>query len=200
MNYLAHLALSGSDEELMAGNFMGDSLRGVDIHAFPKKIQEGIALHRLIDHFTDHHPVFIRAKKVFAGQFDKYSGALTDVCFDHFLGKDFSFYFGKDLQEFAFSCYRATGKYYFLFPEKAKQFYQYMVQNNILFSYSKAETLEKVFTGMTYRINERAPLFMAYPVFLEHYNELAACFAAFFPELMDACSEFLRRGNSPAQL
>jgi acyl carrier protein phosphodiesterase len=191
MNYLAHLALSGEDEEIKAGNFLGDSLRGTDIKTFPPKVQFGIKLHRFIDNFTDHHPAFIKAKKFFTSEFDKYSGAIVDVCFDHFLAVHFNEYFNKDLQQFAYNCYRDTGKFYFLYPEKGKQFYQYMVQNNILFSYSHRETIEKVLSGMTYRIKEKALLYKAYPTFLDNYDALDDLFQEFFPEVMNGCSQFL---------
>lgn len=193
MNYLAHLALSGDDEEIMAGNFIGDSLKGVHINTFPKKVQHGIHLHRLIDDFTDHHPEFLRAKKIFAGEFDKYSGALVDVFFDHFVARGFDLYFQKDLQQFAFKCYRDLGQYYFLFPEKAKQFYQYMVQNNILFHYVNEEWIEKVLNGMTYRINEKALLYNAFPLFLDNYIFLEERFNLFFPQLKRECEQFLMR-------
>jgi acyl carrier protein phosphodiesterase len=193
MNYLAHLSLSGNDGQIMAGNFIGDSMRGIDLHSFPPHIQKGIHLHRFIDDFTDHHQEFIKAKKYFSVEFDKYrySGALVDIFFDHFLATHFSRYFKGDLQEFAYHCYTILGQHYFIFPEKAKHFFQYMVQNNILFNYSRTEGIEKVLEGMTYRINEKALLFNAFPIFLSHYRELEKHFENFFPELMHACADFL---------
>lgn len=193
MNYLAHLSLSGRDEEILAGNYMGDSLRGIDVRTFPQKIQRGIQLHRFIDSFTDHHPVFLSAKKIFAPQFDKYSGAIADVCFDHFLGKNYGALHSADLQHFAYSCYRDLGKYYFLFPDKAKQFYQYMVQNNILFNYSKKEGVERVLKGMTHRIGEKALLYNAYPIFLERYDELESAFLEFYPAVTAGCEAFMQQ-------
>ncbi len=191
MNYLAHLALSGNDEEIMAGNFIGDSLRGIDISVFSPKIQKGIHLHRFIDNFTDHHPEFIKAKKVFSASFDKYSGALVDIFFDHFLASDFKYYFKQDLQQFAVQCYNSLEKYYHLLPERAQMFYRFMIDNNILFNYSKPETIREVLSGMTHRIQEKALLFNAIPIFLKHYDELRENFRIFFPELMSACHQFL---------
>lgn len=191
MNYLAHLALSEGDEEVLSGNFIGDSLRGIDVNEYPPKIQLGIRLHRFIDSFTDHHPLFIEAKKIFSSKFDKYSGAIVDICFDHFLAKNFLLIYHIELQQFAFSCYRDTGKFFYMFPEKAQQFYQYMVQNNILFNYSTEEGIEKVLTGMTFRLGERILLYEAYPIFLDNYKKLEEIFFKFFPELQHACKNFL---------
>lgn len=70
MNYLAHFALSGTEEEIIVGNYIGDSLRGVNTKNFSERVQMGIKLHRFIDDYTDHHPVFILAKKCFSGEFE----------------------------------------------------------------------------------------------------------------------------------
>jgi acyl carrier protein phosphodiesterase len=186
MNYLAHLALSGNDEQLIAGNYIGDSLRGVDVKSFPPQIQLGIFLHRFIDDFTDHHPIFISAKKVFTAKFDKYSGTIVDVCFDHFLAKNFELWYSSPLQDFAFKKYQELGKYYYLFPEKAKMFYQYMVQNNILFNYSRKEGILKVLEGLTQRLGNRVALFEAFEIFLGDYAQLESLFLEFYPELKAA--------------
>ena len=56
MNYLGHLYFSKNDFELMYYNLFGDFVKGSDLSRFPIKIQEGIRLHREIDHYIDHHP------------------------------------------------------------------------------------------------------------------------------------------------
>ena len=53
MNYLAHLFLSGDDEELLIGNFIGDSVKGNDVDDFREGVKGGILLHRSIDSYTD---------------------------------------------------------------------------------------------------------------------------------------------------
>ena len=56
MNFLAHIYLSGNDNEITIGNFIADGIRGKDYKKYPKDIQTGILLHRQIDTFTDAHP------------------------------------------------------------------------------------------------------------------------------------------------
>ena len=58
MNYLAHVYLSGSDEFLCIGNFIGDHVKGKAYFDYPETIQNGILLHRKIDYFTDQHFLF----------------------------------------------------------------------------------------------------------------------------------------------
>ena len=57
MNFLAHIYLSGEDQELKIGNFIADSVKGKKFAQFPERIQQGITLHRKIDSYTDSHPI-----------------------------------------------------------------------------------------------------------------------------------------------
>jgi len=45
MNYLAHLYLSGSNEHVLVGNFIADSVKGSKHKDYPYDIQRGILLH-----------------------------------------------------------------------------------------------------------------------------------------------------------
>ena len=183
MNYLAHLCLSGNNEGVIIGNFIGDSLKGIKSTTYSKEIQRGIQLHRFIDHYTDHHSDFLTSKRIFSGQFDKYSGVLIDIFFDHFLAINFKFYFNTDLQHFADKCYSIILKNIEIIPPRAKDFYYYMVKNNILFEYKNPESIKMVLNGITHRINFLFPLNQSYDIFLKHYEEIGNHFNSFFPDL-----------------
>ena len=51
MNFLAHIFLSGNDEEVMIGNFIADAVKGRDYLGYSDGIVKGILLHRRIDAF-----------------------------------------------------------------------------------------------------------------------------------------------------
>jgi acyl carrier protein phosphodiesterase len=191
LNYLAHFCLSGQDEEIIVGNFIGDSLKGISVDSFPKKIQIGIHLHRHIDNFTDHHTEFIAAKKIFSSQFDKFSGALTDIFFDHFLAVHFNIFYAEDLQTFANNCYQTIKNHYEILPQRAKDFFYYMKKNNILFNYIHTSTIEKVLIGMSHRIKHQINLAEALPTLLLHYQEIEHHFLSFYPSLQITCKDFL---------
>ena len=63
MNFLAHLYLSGNDENIMIGNFIGDHVKGNNFLKYDESIIFGIKLHRMIDAFTDSHPLVEESKK-----------------------------------------------------------------------------------------------------------------------------------------
>lgn len=61
MNFLAHTYLSGENDDLKIGNFLGDFVKGrlnkLSQNQYTEGIIKGIALHREIDYFTDNHPI-----------------------------------------------------------------------------------------------------------------------------------------------
>ena len=53
MNFLFHMLLSGNDEQLLVGNFMGDFVKGPLQERFEPRIRQGVMLHRKIDSYDD---------------------------------------------------------------------------------------------------------------------------------------------------
>jgi acyl carrier protein phosphodiesterase len=88
MNFLAHLYLSGDDKDVMLGNLIADSVKGKDYLAYRPGIQEGILLHRKIDHFTDEHPVVERSKHLLRPKYHKFAGVVTDMFYDPTTGRN----------------------------------------------------------------------------------------------------------------
>ncbi len=66
MNYLAHIFLSGNDDDVLIGNFIGDYVKGKDFNNYPAGIQKGILLHRRIDTYTDRHKIIHQSMSYFA--------------------------------------------------------------------------------------------------------------------------------------
>jgi len=87
MNYLAHAYLSGGSDEVLIGNFIGDSVKGKQYLNYRAQVQEGILIHRQIDFFTDNHALVKQCAGHFRQAYGRYSGIVTDVIFDHFLAK-----------------------------------------------------------------------------------------------------------------
>ena len=57
MNFLAHVFLSGNNENLILGNLIADSVKGKMIDLFADEVKKGILLHRMIDTYTDNHAI-----------------------------------------------------------------------------------------------------------------------------------------------
>ena len=101
MNFLAHIYLSGDDDQIKIGNFMADSIRGHSYENYPSDIKKGILLHRAIDSFTDMHPIYRKSKHRLHEKYGHYSGVIMDIFYDHFLAKNWIKYSDENLEDYA---------------------------------------------------------------------------------------------------
>jgi acyl carrier protein phosphodiesterase len=187
LNYLAHSFLSYQHTDLIIGNFIADSIQGNRFEGLTANIIKGITLHRKIDVFTDTHPIFLTSKYRFRKDFDKYSGVLTDIFYDHFLAKNFSLYSSLSLQQHADNIYDLLKNNHNYLPEPAKRFYTYMTERNVLFYYSSLVGIEIVLTHLSDRIRNRYELQLALPILQNNYEEIEQEFFIFFDDLMAFC-------------
>lgn len=187
MNYLAHSFLSYQKTDLIIGNFIADSIQGNRFEGLTEGIIKGITLHRKIDVFTDSHPIFLTSKRRFSKDFDKYSGVLMDIFYDHYLAKNFSLYSSVSLQEYADGIYGLLKLNYEYLPLHAKRFYGYMTERNILYHYSSLIGIETVLTHLSNRIKNRFELHLAVPILEKDYIEIEKEFFIFFDDLQAFC-------------
>lgn len=187
MNYLAHSYLSYKQPELIIGNFIADSMQGNNFEGLTEGIIQGIRLHRKIDVFTDSHPIYLTSKHRFSKAFDKYSGVLMDIIYDHFLAKNFHLYSAQSLQEHVTFLYNLLEENFEYLPEPAKRFYGYMTERNILFRYSSLDGIEIVLTHLSQRIRNRFELQKAIPILEKEYKEIEEEFFLFFDDLQAFC-------------
>ena len=188
MNYLAHLFLSANIEGLIIGNFIGDSVKGDDYLDYPEPIKNGIILHRKIDNFTDHHSIIHDAKHYFKPEFDKYSGVLIDVYFDHFLAKNFYKFSQISLADFEINIQILLKNNFMYLNSKSKLFYEYMLKHDILSANTQLSAIEKVLNGITHRIEHRSELVKSITIFNDNYDALEQLFFVFWNEI----SEYIR--------
>lgn len=193
MNYLAHLYLSFNDEEIMVGNFIADAVKGRQIEAFPEKIRAGIKLHRLIDEFTDTHPVVEMSKSRIRANYRKYSGVVIDMYFDHYLAANWSEFSNQTLQQFTKNSYRMLFRYYVLMPARMKRILPMMAAGNWLASYAETENIGLALQGMSHRTKFISGIENGGADLKIHYQDLENDFRKFFPELMIFSSSFLSK-------
>ncbi|CAN5212090.1 acyl carrier protein phosphodiesterase [soil metagenome] len=184
MNYLAHFYLSGSNEDLLVGNFIADSIHGNKLESFRDGVREGIRMHREIDFFTDHHAVTSRSKDLLRPTYNHFSGVIVDIFYDHFLAKNWSKYSNEPLSSYSQRIYGIMEKYFEEFPEDAKRMFPYMKKNNWLVIYSEVEGIRKVLTGMSRRIKAESKLETATDALILYYDLFEQDFLEFFPEII----------------
>jgi acyl carrier protein phosphodiesterase len=192
MNYLAHAFLSFDEADILTGNMISDFVKGKRKLDYPPSVQKGIYLHRLIDSFTDSHPVTSRAKEFFRSAYRLYSGAFVDIVYDHFLALDHKqFVPWEGLENFARRTYDTLDGKTRLFPLSFQKMYPYMKSGNWLYNYRLKSGMRQSFGGLVHRAAYLDDPVPAYNIFNEHYAELSDCYTQFFPELKEYAFHWL---------
>jgi acyl carrier protein phosphodiesterase len=190
MNFLAHQYLSGSDQGLRLGNFIGDMVKGSKWKAFPKHIQKGVLLHRSIDDFTDHHPTVKSSAKLLHPYLGRYSAIATDIFFDHFLAKHWEDFSAITLHQFAQETYSLVDENISILPDKTAYMLGFMKNQDWLYNYQFITGIEKTMKGMSRR-TEQHMLENSHEFLLKHYDEFHQNFFSFFPDLQKHVSKFI---------
>ena len=183
MNYLAHAYLSFGNEEILVGNMISDFVKGKKQFDYPSGIQKGIKLHRLIDGFTDDHPLTKEANNCFKPVVRLYAGAFTDIVYDHFLALDKNSWKERTLADFSAGVYSVLTRHQQLLPERFVKMLPYMIQHDWLFNYQFKRGIEQSFAGLARRaayLDNASPAFEA---FEKNYDVLGRLSQAFITDV-----------------
>jgi acyl carrier protein phosphodiesterase len=196
MNYLAHAYLSFGNPALVTGNLISDFVKGRKKFDYPIEIQQGIALHRAIDDFTDFHEGIKSAKEIFRPHYRLYSGAFVDVVYDHFLANDpGQFDSESDLAAFTATTYQAIHAHFPVLPTALHAMFNKMKEQDWLFNYRFPIGMERSFNGLVYRSKYMDESATAYHLFLQHYEVLKESYHAFFPHLHAFAKNYILENN-----
>lgn len=194
MNFLAHLHLSGNNPKIMAGNFMGDFVKGrASLGKLDPELVRGVELHRAIDHFTDHHPVVSQSKNRLRPGYRHYAGVIVDIFYDHYLARHWHQYHDTSLEDFATHVYGTMQDLQHLLPEKLQQMLPYMIRGNWLVGYFHIEGIQRSLTGMARRTSHDSRMDEAVNDLRKYYGEFEQEFGEFFPDLQHHAQAFLAR-------
>jgi len=191
MNYLAHLYLSFNHEEVLVGNFIADRVKGRQVLAYPPGIQTGIRLHRMIDTFTDGHPVVDISKSRIRERYRKFSGVVIDMYYDHFLATGWEKYSDIPLLDFTRQSYKTLFRHYFNIPARLQRTLPWMAAGNWLASYSEVENIGLALKGMSARIKFDSGIENGAVELKDNYEDFKKDFELFFPELVSFAKEML---------
>lgn len=193
MNYLAHLHLSGSNEDVIVGNFVGDSMRNVALANFKPTVQLGVQLHRAIDAFTDAHELFGASKDLLFAEFRHYSAVLVDMFFDYFLSKNWESYSQVPLTQFADQSMVILAKREDEFPIGAQRFFNYMKRQNVLIKYGTDAGMREVLLHLSSRLSRPVNLADAFDILIDKEDDFDQLFNDFYPQLVSFSQSFLSK-------
>ncbi len=184
MNFLAHIYLSGNDNEIKIGNFIADDLKGSSYKNYPEKIAFGVQVHRAIDTFADSHHLYSIGKTRLKEKYGHYSGIVLDVFFDHFLALHWKQFSNQNFRAFCRDFYvnlvlhsgTLTPRYRYMMP--------FMIINDWLGSYVEVDKTESVLARMSRRTSLPPESQFAKKILLENYEIFQQEFFVFMPEII----------------
>lgn len=189
MNFLAHLHLADPDEGLMLGGVLADFIRNPEMAALPENIQTGIRLHRLIDAFTDRHPIVHRSIGRISHRLGWFAGIAIDIYYDHLLARNWVSFGVEPLGQFARRAYGTLEVLSPVSPPDARLFLRRFIDQDHIGLYGTVEGLKYTYMRVSQRIAQRIPRKAVWlPDALEDLlaadRDLEADFLGFYPELM----------------
>ena len=164
------------------GNLISDFVKGKKKFDYPQGIQQGIALHRTIDTFTDGHEATKEAKEIFRPHYRLYSGAFVDVLYDHFLATDENEFSETSLYDFSGHVYTTLEEYQQWLPERFAAMIPYMKSQNWLFNYRTLPGIKKSLGGVVRRSAYLTESETAAYLFEKHYQPLLQCYRQFWKD------------------
>ena len=150
MNHLAHVFLSGKNDDVLRGNLIADFLKGKETLLCAQKFQRGIQLHYAIDVFTDAHPVVKLGTHRLHMYHHKYAPVVVDVFYDYFLARNWHYYAAlleiePDMRQFINDKYKILQQDVSYLPEKFLKPLPNMIKNDWLFQGSQLEGQKRIF-------------------------------------------------------
>ena len=190
MNYLVHLYLSGDDPEILVGNFMGDFVKGRVNYINPHHLRDGIVLHRRIDTFAQHHPLFRQSRQRLAPRYGLYRGAMVDLFYDHFLALGWETWSGEPLDVWLARIRGIVESHNSSLPERLQGFVP-IIFGELLPSYRQVEGIGRALERMARRVKRPNPLAGGEEELVSHYAGLQDDFQSFLPAAREFVSDFL---------
>lgn len=185
MNYLAHCYLSGSNEDLLIGNFMTDFMQKKEEANYSGSVLKGIELHRAIDTFTDQHASSLKLRASLRKRHGKYASVVVDLIWDYFLSKHWKSFSIIDLRDFNSKMYEILIRRKAELPKRLNSRIAGMVEGDFLMAYASKERMTKSLQWMDQRVNFDSAFVTAMDDLEENESNYESLFIEFFPELVD---------------
>lgn len=188
VNYLGHIYFSANNNELAQANLYGDFVKGSHLAHLPQLLQNGILLHREIDHYVDHHPAVRTLLPHLRPTLPKVAPIAIDLYFDHLLAKNWQHFHKIPLTEFLNDFYQSIQPLNPLYPIVFNQFLENMARYNWMSHYAQTEGLNKMCHGVSRKLSFNNALSDGLKTFLANKKHIES---AFYEYMSDANEHFL---------
>ena len=185
MNYLAHTYLSGENDDIKIGNFLGDWAKGSDYLKYSDDIRTGIMLHRNIDSFTDQHSVVRLSASRFQPRYFKYSGVIIDILYDHFLAKNWSDFSVTPLHDYVNKMHNVILNSFDILPERLQNYLPGFMNERWIERYATIDGIRDVLDAMSKRTSLPKETEFAISVMETYYDVFRHEFYDFFGQMIE---------------
>ncbi|MDR1865434.1 MAG: ACP phosphodiesterase [Bacteroidales bacterium] len=185
MNYLAHTYLSGDNDDVKIGNFLGDWVKGSDYLKYSEDIRTGILLHRNIDSFTDRHPIVHQSMTRFQPRYSKYAGVVIDILYDHYLAKNWSDFNAMPLRDYVNRMHNLMLNNFEILPERLQNYLPGFMSERWIERYATSEGIRDVLDAMSKRTSLPDETEFAISVMEAHYDDFRREFFDFFGQIIE---------------
>jgi acyl carrier protein phosphodiesterase len=190
MNFLLHMLLSGSDEQILVGNFMGDFVKGPLADRFPERIRLGVSLHRRIDSFAGRNELFQQSRLRLDRHYGLYRGVLVDLFYDHYLVSEWGLFSDEPFDRYLTRTrFIIEGRKTEL-PERMQPLLP-IIFEELLPSYGEVDGIGRALNRMSRRVTRTNPLAGGEAELLRHYDDLLSDFRGFMPLVQRCAEEFI---------
>ena len=185
MNYLAHLYFAEDTPESRVGNLMVDFVRGpVDRQPYNGDIMRGMRSHVAVDRFTDGHDVVQESKALISRSRRRFAGIIVDVCYDHFLARNWPDFSDQPLSAFIDRTYSSFRAYRGELPPVMSRVIRHMVEHDWLRGYREVSGIGRALNGLSTRLRRPNKLAGSVEELEANYGEMEGQFLRFFPDLV----------------
>ncbi len=168
---------------------MGDFIKASKWKLLPKRVAEGVLLHRFIDSTTDDHEISADLRTMLYPVCGKYASIALDMLYDHMLAVEFENWGPMPLPAYIDQAYRRIQLKQDVMPEACRVMVNYMVSQNWLGNYSSIDGIQETLIRMERRIGRPTGFEGVKVAFLNDYDRFFEGFHRIFPDLQRRCSQ-----------
>ncbi len=188
MNWLTHILLSKKDIEYQLGNILADPFKGNLWTGASQSLQDGVAMHKAIDRYTDKHPTVYTCKKRL-GERAYLKGVVVDLLYDHYLSRNWDSYASISMETFLDQFHSSAIIAAENYPKKQQNFVNSVVRSKMLGSYASFEgfvfSLHKIENRLSPRLKKKDSALRYVSIIKRQYTTMENDFNLFFPELIN---------------
>ncbi|MCJ8299768.1 MAG: ACP phosphodiesterase [Pseudomonadales bacterium] len=190
MNFLAHCFFASANSQSVVGNLLGDFCKGVDLQSIPAEVRAGLLTHRLVDKYTDSHPLIAQAKQCFSPARRRFAAVAVDVLFDHYLIVHWARYSPQSYTDFKTQTYQLLQQGQPLMPPKMATVMNSVVDNDWFATYESLEGIGFALDRIAARIRFNNTFSGCIEDIERHNLQLERLFLDFFPQLQQHIAQY----------